>query len=79
VPKAFLLAEKIELGQYLFQIVIELGMLVSLVVLAFLFSRFRPILTKPKIIQVVFKLFSLAFFYFAFDMIYSSITFFISK
>ena len=77
IPKAILLNEQISMGAYLFMGLVQFGWLISTLLLAFLFSRFRKILSRPKIVPVVFKVFALAFTYFAFDMAYKSILFFI--
>lgn len=77
IPKAILLGEGLNLGQYLFMGLVQLGWLISTLVVAFLFSRFRRVLSRPKVIPVLFKIFALAFAYFAFDMILKSIKFFI--
>jgi threonine/homoserine/homoserine lactone efflux protein len=79
IPKAILLNEQVRLGAYLFMGFVQLGWLLSTVVVAFVFMRFRPLLSRPRVVAVVFKIFSLAFLYFAIDMIYKSIAFFISK
>jgi hypothetical protein len=42
---------------------------------AFLFSRFRAILTNPKIVPKLFKLFALTFVFFAGKMIFQSLRF----
>lgn len=76
VPKAILLSEKIQFGQFIFLILVEIGWLVSTVVVAIVFSRFRKMLSDPNVVPVIFKIFSLIFVYFAFDMIYKSINFF---
>jgi hypothetical protein len=46
-------------------------------VVAFLFSRFRKVLSRPRVIPVLFKFFALAFAYFAIDMIIKSIQYFL--
>ena len=76
VPKAIFLGNKILLGEYLFLGLVEIGWLISTASLAFLFSRFRYILSRPSTIPIIFKLFALIFVYFALDMTYKSITFF---
>ncbi|MDF1574282.1 MAG: LysE family transporter [Bacteroidales bacterium] len=77
IPKAILLGEQLNLGQYLFMGLVQLGWLVSTLVVAFLFSRFRKVLSRPRIIPLLFKLFALAFAYFAIDMLYKSLHFFL--
>jgi len=79
VPKAISLGERVVLGDYLFLVLVEIGWLVSTVLIAFLFSRFRKILSNPKIVPIIFKIFALIFIYFALDMAYKSIVFFLVK
>jgi threonine/homoserine/homoserine lactone efflux protein len=78
VPKAMLLGEKLTYGSYLFLCIVEIGWLISTVLCAFIFSRFRRILSNPKIVPFIFKIFALTFVYFAVDMFYRSIKFFFS-
>jgi threonine/homoserine/homoserine lactone efflux protein len=56
---------------------VQLGWLISTMVVAFLFSRFRKTLSRPRVIPVLFKIFALAFIYFAIDMTYKSIHYFV--
>ena len=76
IPKAILLSEQINLGAYLFMGLVQLGWLLSTFLAAYLFSRFRIILSGPRTIPVVFKVFALAFIYFALDMVYKSVVYF---
>ena len=76
IPKAILLGSQIHLGEYLFMALVQLGWLISTLVVAYLFSRFRLILSRPRVIPVLFKIFALAFAYFAADMIFKSIRYF---
>jgi len=78
VPKAIMLGEKIAFGNYLFLILVEIGWLISTVFVAFIFSRFRKILSNPKVVPIIFKIFALTFVYFAIDMIYKSLKFFLN-
>lgn len=77
IPKAILLGDQVSLGQYLFMGLVQLGWLVSTLLVAFLFSRFRKVLSRPRVIPVLFKIFALAFIYFAVDMIVKSIQYFL--
>ena len=77
VPKAIFSGNQLFLGEYYFLGLVEIGWLLSTTILAFIFFRFRKLLSKPKIIPVIFKIFALTFFYFAVDMAYKSIIFFI--
>jgi len=77
IPKAILLGTQIHLGEYLFMAMVQLGWLISTMGVAYLFSRFRKILSRPRVIPVLFKIFALAFAYFAVDMIIKSIGYFV--
>jgi len=79
IPKAILLNDHIRLGAYLFMGLVQLGWLLSTLLVAFTFSRFRRLLSRPRVVPVVFKVFALAFAYFAFDMVYKSILFFMDQ
>ena len=78
IPKAILLSDQLTMGAYIFMGLVQLGWLISTTIVAFLFSRFRKILSRPKVIPVMFRIFAGAFAYFALDMIYRSIMFFIN-
>ncbi len=78
VPKAILLSEKIVFGNYYFLILVEIGWLLSTVAVAVVFSRFRKILSNPKVVPIIFKIFAMTFVYFAVDMVYRSIKFFLT-
>ncbi|MBN1132382.1 MAG: hypothetical protein JXR52_13285 [Bacteroidales bacterium] len=76
IPKAMLLGERLSAGEYTFMGLVQIGWLISTIMAAFLFSRFRKLLSKPEVVPVVFKIFALTFVYFAIDMTYKSIMFF---
>ncbi|MDD3120071.1 MAG: LysE family transporter [Candidatus Gracilibacteria bacterium] len=78
VPKAISLNEKVVFGDYLFLLLVEIGWLIATIAVAFLFSRFRKILSNPKVVPIMFKIFALTFVYFAVDMVYKSISFFLA-
>lgn len=78
VPKAILLSEKVAFGNYLFLLLVEIGWLISTVMVAVIFSRFRKILSNPRVVPIIFKIFALTFVYFAVDMVYKSIKFFLT-
>jgi threonine/homoserine/homoserine lactone efflux protein len=78
IPKAMLVGEELFLGEYLFMGLVQLGWLISTTIAAYLFSRFRNLLSRPRVIPVVFKVFSLVFIYFALDMLVKSILYFVS-
>ena len=77
IPKAILLGDQLTLGAYIFMGLVQMGWLTSTVIVAFLFSRFRNILSRPRVIPVIFKIFAIAFVYFAVDMVYKSLVFFL--
>ena len=77
VPKAIALSEKIYVGQFLFFALVEIGWLISTVLVAYVFSRFRKALSNPRVVPILFKIFSLTFIYFAIDMVYKSFRFFV--
>jgi len=76
IPKAILLGNKLPMGEYLFMGLVQLGWLISTMAVAFLFSRFRTLLSGPRVIPVLFKIFAGAFVYFAAEMVYHSIRYF---
>ncbi len=77
IPQAMLLKEKINHGEYLFMAMVQVGWLISTVILAYIFSRFRGFLSKPRIIPFAFKFFAIVFIYFGLDMTIRSIQFFL--
>lgn len=76
IPQAIFLGKEIPFGSYLFLVLVEIWWLVSTWMVAFIFSRFRKILSWPKTIPMLFKIFACAFVYFAVNMIYQSMKFF---
>lgn len=79
IPKAIILTKSMILGDYIFLALVEVGWLITTTLVAFIFSRFREILSKPKIIPIVFKVLALTFIYFAVDMTVQSISYFINN
>ena len=79
VPKAIFLGQELFLGSYIFLALVEIGWLVSTSGVALIFSRFRNLLSKPKAVPIVFKIFACTFVYFAIDMTYQSIKFFLNQ
>lgn len=77
VPKAISLGERVFAGQFLFLTLVEVGWFVSTALVAYLFSQFRNVLSNPKIVSILFKIFALTFIYFALDMTYKSFRFFV--
>lgn len=77
VPMAFELKRFIFWGPLLFLLCFEIGWLASTAVWAFLFSRFRQILIKPKFVPAVFTIMALILLYFGIRMFVGSIRFFV--
>ncbi len=78
VPRAIILQEKIFLGDYLFLSLVQVGWLLSTIAVALIFSQFRKLLSNPKVIPIIFKIFALIFIYFAVETLVKSIIFFIN-
>ena len=76
IPKAIVLGEQIQYGQFLFLLLVEAGWLISTILVAFAFSWFRGILSNPRVVPFMFKFFSVVFVYFALSMLYTSVIFF---
>lgn len=79
IPKAILLNDRLSMGAYIFMGLVQAGWLISTTAVALIFSRFRKLMSKPRVIPVLFKLFSVAFIYFALDMVYKSVDFFLNR
>lgn len=77
VPQAYVLSQRVHFGQALFLLMFEVGWLSATLLLTFLFSRFRPLLTKEGVIGKVFKVFALVLILFAIRLVSTSISFFI--
>ena len=77
VPRAFELKQMISFGHMLFLILFEIGWLMSVVILSYIFSKFRPLLFKHKLVGTVFKIFALLLIFFGLKSIWSSIIYFI--
>lgn len=77
VPQAYVLSQKIRGGQGVFLLLFELGWFGATLTLAFIFSRFRPILVKKGIIARVFKIFALILMIFALRLVVTSIAYFL--
>lgn len=77
IPKAISLGLQIPFGNYLFLFLVEIGWLISTVSVALVFSWFRELLSNPKVVPTMFKLFSITFICFALNMFYHSLMFFL--
>lgn len=77
VPRAFELKQIIPFGHMLFLILFEVGWLISVIILAYIFSRFRPLLLRKKLVSTVFKIFALLLIFFGLKSIWESLIYFI--
>lgn len=78
IPQAVILEAKMPGGAYLFIVLVQVGWLISTTTAAWIFSRFRPLLSHPKIIPWMYRIFSLAFIFFAFMVSIKSIRWFLT-
>ena len=76
VPQAYQLNQKVTGGAALFLTTFELGWFTSTALLTFLFSRFRPILTKEGVVGKVFKVFAIILALFAVRLVLTSFFYF---
>ena len=76
IPKAIILGEQIRYGQFIFLLIVEVGWLISTVLVVFAFSWFRGVLSNPRVVPFMFKFFSVVFVYFALSMLYTSLIYF---
>jgi len=76
VPLAFQMSQSIYGGQFLFLLIFEIGWLLMVAALAFIFSRFRPLLLKKNLISLAFKIFALLLVFFGLKEIWQSVVFF---
>lgn len=53
---------------------VQTGVFISTLAIGFIFSRFRPLLSKPTVVPYIFKVFALAFIFFALRMAYTAVT-----
>lgn len=74
VPQAFLLREEVAGGHVLFLVLFELGWLAATAFWTFLFSRFRPLLSKKNVVPIVFKIFAIILLLFAVKLLLESST-----
>ena len=79
VPDAMQLGQQLPYGQFLFLLVFELGWGVSTFLMACVFALFKQVLSHPKVMPVLFKLFSLVFVLFAVKTIIRSLEFFFHR
>ncbi|MBP9822379.1 MAG: hypothetical protein KBC81_02990 [Candidatus Pacebacteria bacterium] len=79
IPKAIALGQQVPGGQYLFITFYEIAWVGTTVAIAYVFHCFRHLLSHPKTVPIIFKIFTLIFVYFAINMIYSGVSFFLSR
>ncbi|MFA6486039.1 MAG: LysE family transporter [Candidatus Magasanikbacteria bacterium] len=79
VPRAFALKEQIVGGQFLFLLAFELGWIVMTGFLAYVFSKFRPLLLKKNLVSTIFKVFALLLVFFALKSIWMSVVYLITN
>jgi len=79
VPQAFLLNKAIAGGNVLFLVLFEAGWILSTVSMVFIFSRFRDLLIRKKIVPIVFRFFSLLLVFFAARMLVESAVYLTAK
>jgi len=73
LPKALEFSTNVIGGSWYYLGSVQLGWLISTLLIAFVFSRFRGFLTKPTVIPYLFKFFAVVFVFFALRMFYTSI------
>ncbi|MCX6720320.1 MAG: LysE family transporter [Candidatus Staskawiczbacteria bacterium] len=78
LPQAYLLKEQIPAGNFMFLLIFELGWLVATMLLVYIFSRFRGLLTNTNRFQMVMKIIAVILLFFAAKLIFQSIMFLIS-
>lgn len=71
IPQAMALGARIHSGEYLFLALVQIGWLLATVGLALVFSRFRSLLSNPRVLPWVFRCFALIFLYFALNLAYT--------
>jgi threonine/homoserine/homoserine lactone efflux protein len=65
VPKAYTLKDQIFQGHILFILFFEIGWLLSIIFISVIFSKFKPMLLKKKLVGPTFKFFALILIFFA--------------
>jgi len=77
VPMAFAMRQSIALGQILFLAVFEAGWFISTTACVFVFSRFRNLLIRKKMIAPAFKVLAILFLMFAVKILWESAAYFL--
>ncbi len=77
VPKAIIMGQSILYGQFLFIMLYEVTWMSTTALIALLFSRFRGLLARTRLVPVMFKVFAFIFVLFALQMLYAAIRFFV--
>jgi len=76
-PRAFALGRQIAYGEVMFLIAFEAGWLAVTLLLAVIFSKFRPLLLQKNLISPVFKFFALILIFFSLRSIFESAAYFL--
>jgi threonine/homoserine/homoserine lactone efflux protein len=76
VPWAIELSKTVAYGQAIYLLAFEAGWLAATLLLAFIFSRFRPMLLKSGTVTPVFRFFALVLVFFALRTVYGSVAYF---
>jgi threonine/homoserine/homoserine lactone efflux protein len=75
VPRAFVLNEQILGGKFIFLAAFQCGWTIMTSILAFIFSRFRPLLLQENLVSPVFKFFALVLVIIAMRSVYESLSY----
>src|SRR3989339_1113807 len=79
VPRAFELRQAVSGGHFLFLLFFEAGWLITVIVLAYIFSKFRALLLKKKLVSTVLKVFALLLVFFGLKSIWGSVVYFLGR
>jgi len=77
VPMAFQLNQAVFGGYILFLLFFEIGWIIAVSILAYIFSKFRPLLLKKKLVSIVFKIFALLLIFFGLKLLWGSFIYFL--
>ncbi len=77
IPQALELDDQMSFGAYAFLLVVEIGWLITTTLTAYVFSKFRRLLSQPKTIPILFKIFTIVFIYFGLTLLYDGATYFL--
>jgi threonine/homoserine/homoserine lactone efflux protein len=77
VPRAFSLDAYMPFGKFLFLLVFEAGWLATMLVLSFLFSRFRELLRRKNLVSVTYRILATLLALFALRSVIASVGYFL--